>query len=318
MDRARAQNDPPDPAGSGGQPGGGGPTSLVRRAKDLAVRFLDIVPGAHRLLRELARVEVIDRAVVIAAQSLFSVAPLLIVLGAFSPHVVGESLTHQIANVLGVDNSDTQSLENMATSEQVRTQTGIGSVFIVIISAMAFARALQRMYERVWELPHQGGLVGNKRCLFWLVSWIAYLQLFAVSSSALSAGDLTIVRVTLQIAISFAAWWWSARMLLLGRVGWAPLALGAVLTGISLSVLGHFSRVVMPPYVDASVQQFGALGLVFAASTWLLAFGAILVVAALIGRVYTEDLSIMRRIVATYSTRQGRPAAQPGASETDT
>jgi hypothetical protein len=74
----------------------------------------------------------------------------------------------------------------------------------------------------------------------------------------------------------------------------------------------------MPAYVHANVQQFGALGLLFAASTWLLAFGAVLVVAALLGRVYTEELGIMRRFVTRFDHAVERPAsARPGASEGD-
>jgi hypothetical protein len=52
------------------------------RAVAWVVSMRDIVPGVRRFLPDLARVEVIDRALVIAAQSLFSVVPLLIVIAA--------------------------------------------------------------------------------------------------------------------------------------------------------------------------------------------------------------------------------------------
>jgi membrane protein len=268
----------------------------VERGRTLTLRLLDVVPGVRRTLHELARVEVIDRALVIAAQSLFSVTPLLVVLAAFSPDRFATSLSYHLADVMGVDHSTTSDLTSVATSDQVRTQTGIGGIVIVIFSAMSFARALQRMFERVWELPHRGGLVGNRRCLLWLVAFVAYLQLIALATSVLRADDLTVLRIVAQVVLSVASWWWTARVLLMNRVGWQPLLLGAVVTAVGLALLSHFSQVFMPPYVQSSVAQFGGLGLVFAASTWLLAFGGVLVVAALLGRVYTEEIGVLRRL----------------------
>ena len=51
----------------------------------------------------------------------------------------------------------------------------------------------------------------------------------------------------------------------------------------------QISHVVMPPYVESSVEQFGGLGLMLAASTWLFVFGGVLVVAAILGRVLIEE-----------------------------
>ena len=266
-------------------------------AKAWVVSLLDVVPGIRRLLREIARVEVIDRALVIAAQSLFSVVPLLIVIAAFSPHHVKEALVEEVSHAMGVEPSQTPGLDDIATSsDQVRTQTGIGGVFVVLVSALSFARALQRMFERVWQLPHLGGVLGNKRCLYWLVSWVVYLQLIAVLSGAISGREFGWLRLTVQVGISVAAWWWTARMLLLGRKPWGPLLLGALLTGIGIALLSHFSSLVMPAYVQANVEQFGGLGVLFAASTWLLAFGGVIVVGTLLGRVYSEEWPFLRRL----------------------
>jgi membrane protein len=78
-------------------------------------------------------------------------------------------------------------------------------------------------------------------------------------------------------------------VLLQGRQPWLDLLPGAALTSVGLAVLTRTSEVVMPPYVAANVEQFGVLGLVFAASTWLLVFGGVLVVAAVLGRVVVVE-----------------------------
>ncbi len=45
-----------------------------------SLRMLDVVPGLRRLVNDLVRIEVIDRSMVIAAQGLLTLVPLLIVL----------------------------------------------------------------------------------------------------------------------------------------------------------------------------------------------------------------------------------------------
>ena len=277
------------------------PARTLARARELSLTALDVVPGLRRLALEVARVEVIDRAIVIAAQGLFSVTPLLVVIAAFSPDRVATAMTSKAADVLGVDTNEMSAFQSVATTQHVRTQTTVFGILLVLFSALSFARALQRMLERVWELPHRGGLVGNSRCLYWLLLWIVYLQMLALLSSVLGESRLVTVRFGTQVVITGLAWWWTSRMLLLGRVSWSALLLGAGLTAVGLTVLTRASRLVMPAYVKANVDQFGAaLGLLFAISTWLIAFGGVLVAGALIGRVYTEELSLMRRFTAAW------------------
>lgn len=53
--------------------------SAVDRIREAGLALFDVVPGVRRTLTELKRIEVIDRSMVIAAQALFSVTPLLVV-----------------------------------------------------------------------------------------------------------------------------------------------------------------------------------------------------------------------------------------------
>jgi membrane protein len=289
----------------------------LERLSERVVAVVDLVPGMRRSLRDLARVEVIDRSLVIAAQCLFSVAPLLIVLAAFSPGAVSRAFSERLGDLVGLEVSDTAGLDSVATADQVRTQTGVGGIAIVLVSALSFARALQRMFERVWDLPHRGGVAGNRRCLLWLVSIVVYLQALALLSQLIgSSGPVGVLRFFLQLGLSVGAWWWSARMLVLTRVSWSELVLGAVLTGLGLVLLSHFSGLFMPAYVQANVEQFGGLGVLFAASTWLLAFGAVIVVATLLGRVYTEELGVMRRFTTRYPDRRRLATVEPGGTTT--
>lgn len=258
----------------------------LERLRDRGLRLLDVVPGLRLALDELVRVEFIDRMVVVAAQSLFALVPLFVVIAAFSPEVVRDNVLAQVADVMAIQGSARDAVESVMSAEQIRTQTGLIGVAIVLLSATSYARALQRMYERAWKQPHIGGLPGMRRSLVWIVGCVAYLEVLTLVLAALSVlPGAGLWRLVGQLAAGTVLWWWTPYVLLQGRERWRDLLPGALLTAAALAALTRLSEVLMPPYVAANVSQFGALGLVFAASTWLLVFGGILVVACVLGRV---------------------------------
>ncbi|MFI5428577.1 YhjD/YihY/BrkB family envelope integrity protein [Aeromicrobium sp. UC242_57] len=188
----------------------------------------------------------------------------------------------------------------------MRSHTGVIGVVLVIISALSFARALQRLFERVWEQDHRGGVAGAQRCLVWLAGWVVYLQLVVTIIASLDHPlSFSALGIILQIGAGTALWWWTAHTLLLGRVPWRSLWLGAALTATGLAVMVRLSRFVMPPYTEANIEQFGSLGVVFAASTWLLVFGGVIVLGATFGRVIIED-PVLRQAIATSRTTTPR------------
>jgi len=260
--------------------------TLVTRAKGVVTRLVEL-PWLSRIIGEVTRVEAIDRSIVIAAQAMFSVTPLLVVAAAFMPSSISEPLSEQLTAAWGMD--DAHTVSGLATADEVRTETGVIGLLIVIISALSFARAMQRLYERVWEVPHVGGLTGNRRCLVWMISWVLYLQIVAVVFGVLSDNSLTPLRVALQVVVGALVWCWTAYTLLARRVPWRSLVFGAVLTSVLSTLLIRASGLVMPEYTDRTVDQFGSFGLVFAISSWLIVFGGIIVAGAILGRVITEE-----------------------------
>jgi membrane protein len=286
--------------------------SRLERAQARARDVVDTVPAVGRILSELVRVELVDRSVVVAAQSLFALVPLLLVASAFAPDAVQTGLVEQVGAVLGIGQSDLEWVQQTVSTDEVRAQTGLVGVVIVVVSASSFARSLQRLFERVWERPHLGGLVAYRRSLGWMVACVVYLQLLALLLSVLTGfPGSSLLRLVGQVVASTLLWWWSAWVLLQGRELWSNLWPAALLTGIAMAVLTRGSQVLMPPYVQSSVEQFGSLGLIFATSTWLLIFGGTLVIASVLGRVAVEDPGLRHLWeVATRRQLAGRPPEQ--------
>ena len=181
----------------------------------------------------------------------------------------------------------------------MRAQTGLIGIAITLFSATSFARAIQRMYERIWDIRHIGGVSGTRRCFLWLFGWLVTLQLVGGLRTMLNGLDGLAgqgVRLGLQMLALSLLWWVTAWVLLFGRVSWNKLALGAVLTGCFGVVYNRTSSLVMPAYVNANSEQFGTLGVILAISTWLIGFAAVMVASAVVGRVISEDPTVGRVI----------------------
>lgn len=289
-------------------------TSAYRTRRDQALGLVERIPILGRLVNDFVRIEFIDRCMLIAAQGLLALVPMLVVLRVFLPDATGAALD-SFANATGVGHSGTRLIEGEVTASSVRAQTGVIGLVVTIFSASSFARAIQRMYERVWETPHVGGISGAQRCLVWLIGWMATLQLVGGVRTLMTGihgllGDgLSFVVQGLLFAL---IWWVTGWLLLFGRVPWRSLALGALLTRYVGVLYTRASSVVMPPYVRANADQFGTLGIVLAISTWLIGFAAIMVGAALIGRIVSEDPTVHRLVSrsAAYLPERRRPPQQ--------
>jgi membrane protein len=269
--------------------------ALTTRGMEWGRDIVDSVRWIGRIFEGLVRIELIDRSMAIAAQAMLALVPVLVVLASFLPADLTELALERVQSVMGFNDSASKMVEGTVDAEQVRTQTGIVGLLITLFSATSFARAVQRMYERVWEVAHVGGVAGLRRSFLWLVGWLLTLQLVGLLGFfARSLRDDTVARLLLQGVAACVIWWWTMHVLLFGRVAWRRLLVTALLTGGTLVVYSWGSSLVMPAYVTANAAQFGGLGLILAITTWLVGAAGILVIAAVVGRVLVEDEDIAR------------------------
>ena len=269
--------------------------AVVRRVIEFAQWVLGTVPVVRSVITGLVRIELIDRSMAIAAQAMLALVPMLVVLAAFLPAEFTTLALDRFRDLTGLGEAGEKVIEANVSAEQVRAQTGAIGLLITLFSATSFARAVQRMYEKIWEQRHVGGLVGIRRSSLWLVGWLLTLQTLAALGFVLDrVADFGALRYVLQGAGATLMWWWTSRVLLFGRVPWRTLLVGALLTGYSLVLYSWGSGLVMPAYVASSAAAFGTLGVILAITTWLVGFAGLLVVASVVGRAVAEDEDVLR------------------------
>ena len=67
-------------------------TATYRSRRDQAQDLVDRIPILGRLVRDFVRIEFIDRCMLIAAQGLLALVPMLVVLASFFPHLIGDAI----------------------------------------------------------------------------------------------------------------------------------------------------------------------------------------------------------------------------------
>ena len=247
------------------------------------------LPGASpalRILADIARGDVTDRSMTLAAQAFTSILPLVILMLSLpGSDVVDSALTELGIPVSALDHASVDTPRSFATF-------GIVGALMTIAGATSLSRALGRMYVAVWgvtKLPWRA---------FW--RWIVVLFLIpaAVVAQGLSTGlqaetlfgfrigDRGLLGIALMLLVTIIIWSVTftlvPRLLVSAQVPMRLLLLNGIGTGLLITALLAGSRVALPTLASGTIRYFGTLGMVFVAISWLFVFAAILVVTAIV------------------------------------
>ena len=248
-----------------------------------------------RLARALVEIEVFDRSMTLAAQAFTSILPLVIVAAALrggDARPIGSGLS----GYLGLNSSAANLLENaVPASSDVFSALGWFGVLLLVVSATAFSRALERFYARVWS-TRKIGLRAAWRWLAVIATVLLGLVLLQFSRTVLRAEGTF---VALSGIVEFILWtvvWLFAGWIVLNRtIPLRSLFPGALLCGLGLAIAGGLGRIYLPVALTSAANQFGVLGITIAYVGWLFVIMSVVVVAVTIGKVLSVDYGVMRR-----------------------
>ena len=260
----------------------------VRAAAEGAARTAPppLVRIVTRVVGALRDIEPFDRAMSLAAQAFTGLFPLLIAVAVLVPHDPDE-VVDGISDSLSLPASTRTVVEQLLPQQSgSRGLVGIVGLFITLISATSFSRALARMYGRVWGVRPTGWGTGAWR-------WVATLvgvALFAVLIRFLRAvigGTVvaTLGQLVTTMVLGTLLWTWVPWLLLGRQVGWRWLLPGGLLMGIGMVGTTLASGIYLPRALVSTSRQFGALGVAFTYIGWLFVIGSVLVATTAVGEV---------------------------------
>lgn len=221
-----------------------------------------------------------DRAMALAGQGFAALLPLLIVIPALTPRG-GRDFADRLIENFDLPADTAVSVEQaVATPVSATSSFSVFGVLILVISALSFTRALQRLFERAWRMPKLG-LLGNVYGLIWLVAFTIYLGLNPLIAEYLGNPESGLVALSAATIL----WLFTPWLLLGRRLSMWLLLPQALLTAIIQAVLGAASVIYMPRTVSQSAEQFGTIGIAFSLLSWLFVVCIALVSTASIGAV---------------------------------
>ncbi len=249
-----------------------------------------------RIVNALVTLEVFDRAMTLAAQAFTSILPLVIVVAALR-RGDAEPIGRGLSNYLGLNGSAANALERVVpAASDVFSALGWFGTLLLIVSATAFSRALERFYARVWS-KRKLGFRAAWRLFAVLATVILGLVVVQLTRSVLRAdGTYAALRGVAEIVIWTVVWLLIGWIVLNRTVSFRLLLPGAVLCGIGLAIVGGFGRIYLPIALASSAAQFGVLGITIAYVGWLFVLMSVVVVAVTVGRVLTVDYGVMNGV----------------------
>jgi membrane protein len=266
-------------------------SSLRDRGMRAADRLADRLPATvlrmiTTTIRDFRDLEVLDRAMTLAAQAFTSIFPLIIAIAAVRPGQ-SDSLGDDLADILSSPEASRRVLEEALPGEP-RTVGAFGllGLLIVLVSATSFSRALARMYARIWHVAPPGRLRGAWR-------WVA--TLIAIATALVVLGLLqrlwqhvpvdNLLDGLSSFALTTVIWVWAPWVLLAGQVAWRRLLPGGVLMGVGTGLISVGSQVYLPRALSSAARQYGALGIAFTYISWLFVVMTVLIGTTLVGAV---------------------------------
>jgi membrane protein len=248
-----------------------------------AGQLLDL---GRRSFERFVELEGFDRAMALAGQAFAALLPLLIVVGAASPGG-GKDMADGLVDRFDLEGDAAASLQAaFAQPAAVQDSISVLSGFLLVVSALSFTRALQRLYVRAWRLPPMG-VQGNMWGLVWLAAFSVFTLLQPLVLSVFGGLAEPVVALTLSCAL----WLFTPWILVGKRISRRRLLPQAALTSFCLLVLSVAGLVYLPRTIASAAAQFGFIGVAFSLLSLLFLIALVLVVTAAVGATVREEVS---------------------------
>ena len=248
----------------------------------------------ERAIRRFFDIEGSVQATVLAAQAFTSLIPFLVVVAAFAPG--SGDLADRLIDRFDLSGASARSVEQLfASAGETESAVTWISIVILVLSALSFTRALQRIFQRAYRYE-SGGVRDIPRGFGWMAGLVAWVVVSSPLKGVLADLGGVVVAVTISTATGFVLWL-GTPMLLLGERDWRRLAPGALSSGLLGALLGVASSIYVPIAMTWSADRYGLIGVAFALQSWLLVTAFVVVIGAVVGA------TVVERADSTHSER---------------
>lgn len=278
-------------------PDGSQSTRRVPADRERLVRTLTFWLRPAFVLRVLNRFQLIagfDRAMALASSTLTALIPLAVLAGALVPHVQAEGAARWVIDRYALTGGGAEAVrDTLAPATATNTDVGVIGAVLLVIAVLSFARGVQRLFERTWELRPLS-VRNTFNDLMWIAGLIAYLVISGVAHREIGQSRVQLGANLLLTPLTAIFLAWSGRVLSAKRITMRSLAPFAVVAGLALAAYYAGAAVYVPHLFSSYASRYGAIGAVFAMISALFGFMVALVASAAIGREVFDELNRIR------------------------
>ena len=278
----------------------------AHRAPSLVQRIRRLIEDVQRWVEQtifwrvwerMLENEFVDRSVALGAKAFVSLFPALIVVAAFLPTSIRNSMVESLTRRAGLSAGGLNTVRGaFANANDTKRATGILGLIFTFFFISSFTTALARVYHRAWRRPPLRRVSGYAIGASWLFGAAAYFAILGGLRAVFGSGPKTLLFLVLAVGASVAVWWLTPWWLLQRQVRPRVLFANAVLTGVGLLAYAASASVWMPRTVSSNQHQFGFFGVALSLVTWLTGAGIVIVVGACAGAVVAEDRGVLGRL----------------------
>ncbi len=247
-----------------------------------------------RCLRRFQALEGFDRAIALASSAFTAMLPLAILFATLAPGQDASNAADSVIKRYSLTAEGAQAVRDaFAPPEGVDTGLGVFGGLLLVIAALSFARALQRLIERAWGLKSLS-LRNSRNAAIWLPAFAVYGIVTGWVGTE-GSGLLHVLLLVVSAVLSVGFLVWTGRLLGARRISSRDLLPFAILVAAGLTIYGVVSDLWIPRLFNTYAARYGVIGATFAIISAL--FGAMFVVVVMtaVGREITEELDRLRR-----------------------
>src|SRR3954465_8340985 len=161
-----------------------------------------------RLVNRFQKVVGFDRSVALASSALTAIIPLTIVTSAFSSQFGGRSTAERIIGRYDLTGGGAEAVKDMfSPASGTTTSIGVIGFLFLLVAVLSFTRAVQRLFEQVWELKPLS-VRNSANGMLWIAGLVVYVGLGGALHGVLgrSSLDLTAALLGIPLSVVFLAW----------------------------------------------------------------------------------------------------------------
>ena len=236
-----------------------------------------------------------DRSVALASAALTATIPLTILVSSVSSELGGKDTADRMIDRYDLTGGGAEAVRDIfSPSSGTSTTLGVVGFLFLVVAALSFSRAVQRLFEQTWELSPLS-VRNTFNGLLWIGGLTVYLVLSGAIHGELGRGDLELTAALLDAPVTAVFLVWSGTVLSASRIPRSNLIPFGVIGSVLLALCSVGATVYVPSLFSTYATRYGVIGAVFAMISTFFCLMVAVVGSAVAGREVHDELDRIQR-----------------------